>query len=65
MPHGSEDDFDKDAKTTDWWGYTWPQPYKFNQLIYTTGDLAIAGGGWYASDLRVQMRQQFQWRDLN
>jgi hypothetical protein len=64
LPNGSEDDFDKDAKTTDWWGYAWPQPYKFNQLVYTTGDVAIAGG-WYASDLRVQVRQQFEWRDLN
>lgn len=26
MGSGSEDNFDKDTKTIDWWGYTWPQP---------------------------------------
>jgi Domain of unknown function (DUF4185) len=63
MPHGSEDDFDKEAKTTDWWGYTWPQPYSFNQVVYITGDIATTGG-WYANKLRVQVRQHFQWRDV-
>lgn len=64
MPNGSEDDFDKEAKTTDWWGYTWPQPYYFNQVIYTTGDIAAAGG-WYADKLRVQVRHNFQWKDVD
>jgi hypothetical protein len=61
MGSGSEDDFDKDPKTIDWWGYTWPQPYKFNRVVYTTGDI-VSAGGWYAEKLRVQVRQHFQWR---
>ena len=64
MGSGSEDDLDKDAKTTDWWGYTWSQPYKFNRVVYTTGDIVTAGG-WYAENLRVQVRQHFQWKDVN
>ena len=64
MGSGSEDDFDKDAKTTDWWGYTWSRPYKFNRVVYTTGDIVTAGG-WYAEKLRVQVHQHFQWKDVN
>jgi uncharacterized protein DUF4185 len=63
MPSGSEDDFDEEAKTIDWWGYTWPQSYKFNQVVYTSGDIVTAGG-WYAGDLRVQVRQHFRWSDV-
>jgi hypothetical protein len=64
MGSGSEDDFDKDTKTIDWWGYTWPQPYKFNRVVYTTGDI-VSAGGWYEEKLRVQVRQHFQWKDVN
>jgi len=59
----SEDDFDEEAKTVDWWGYTWPVPYNLNQVAYTTGTI-FTDGGWYASDLRVQVRQDFQWIDV-
>ena len=59
----SEDDYDEESKTVDWWGYTWPQPYNINQVIYTTGTM-FSNGGWYASDLRVQVRQNFQWIDV-
>jgi hypothetical protein len=54
MGGGSEVDFDRDRKTTDWWGYTWPQPYRFNRVIYTSGDIAGAGG-WYQEKLRAQV----------
>jgi hypothetical protein len=63
MSNGSEDDFDKEAKTADWWGYTWPRPYHMNQIVYTTGDMTSAGG-WYADPIRVQVRQHFQWIEV-
>ena len=59
----SEDDYDEESKIVDWWGYTWPQPYNINQVTYTTGTM-FPNGGWYASDLRVQVRQNFQWVDV-
>jgi hypothetical protein len=59
----SEDDYDEQIKTLDWWGYTWPQPYNFNQVVYTTGTM-LPNGGWYQADLRVQVRQNFEWVDV-
>lgn len=63
MTDASEDDLDGEAKTTDWWGYTWPQPYRLNKVVYRTGDISDAGG-WYAGDLRVQVRQNFEWKTV-
>lgn len=60
---GSEDDFDEEAKTADWWGYIWPQPYNFNQVVYETGTM-FPDGGWYSGDLRIQVRRNFQWIDV-
>lgn len=63
--HGeSEDDFDDEAKTFDWWGYVWPQPYKMNRLVYRTGEVS-SNGGWFARGLRVQVRRNFRWIDLS
>jgi hypothetical protein len=59
----SEDDYDEEEKTVDWWGYTWPQAYNINQVTYTTGSM-FSNGGWYASGLTVQVRQDFQWMDV-
>ena len=56
----SEDDFDDEIKSTDWWGYTWPKEYTFNQVVYTTGTM-FSDGGWFASNLVVQVRHNFQW----
>lgn len=64
MANGSEDDFDDEAKAMDWWGYTWPQPYHFNRVVYRTGNVTSAGG-WFAGELRVQVRQNFQWKDVD
>jgi hypothetical protein len=33
----TEDSWDGEAKTTDWWGYTWKQSYNMNKVEYTTG----------------------------
>jgi hypothetical protein len=59
----SEDDYDEQVKTSDWWGYIWPRAYSINQVIYQTGDM-FSNGGWYAANLRVQVRQDFQWVDV-
>ncbi len=59
----SEDDYDEESKVTDWWGYTWPQSYNMNQVVFQTGT-AFPDGGWYASNLRVQVRQNFVWTDV-
>jgi hypothetical protein len=59
----SEDDWDDQVKTVDWWGYTWPHAYNINQVTYTTGSM-FPSGGWYQSDLTVQVRQNFQWIDV-
>ena len=59
----SEDDFDEETKTIDWWGYTWPQPYNINSVVYQTGNV-FPDGGWYSSNLHVQVRQNFHWIDV-
>jgi hypothetical protein len=59
----SEDDFDQEVKTSDWWGYTWPREYTINQVVYTTGTM-FPDGGWYAAKLRVQVRQDGKWVDV-
>ena len=59
----SEDDYDEEEKTIDWWGYTWPRAYNVNQVTYTTGNM-FSNGGWYESGLTVQVRQNFQWIDV-
>jgi hypothetical protein len=60
----SEDDYDEQVKTTDWWGYTWPKVYNINQVVYTTGTM-FPNGGWYEANLRVQVRQNFDWVDVS
>ena len=59
----SEDDFDEESKPTDWWGYVWPQSYNMNQVVFQTGT-TFPDGGWYTSNLRVQVRQNFVWNDI-
>jgi hypothetical protein len=59
----SEDDYDEQVKTLDWWGYIWPREYNINQVVYTTGTM-FPNGGWYAAKLRVQVRQNFAWVDV-
>jgi len=59
----SEDDYDEQVKTSDWWGYIWPQVYNINQVVYTTGTM-FPNGGWYQAELAVQVRQNFGWVDV-
>jgi hypothetical protein len=60
----SEDDYDDESKTLDWWGYTWPQTYNINEVVYTAGK-GFSDGGWYSGNLTVQMRQNFQWTNVS
>jgi hypothetical protein len=60
----SEDDWNDERKDASWWGYTWPRQYMMNKVTYTTGDM-FADGGWFAGDLRVQVRRDNQWVDVS
>ncbi|MGH8875847.1 MAG: hypothetical protein ACRD0P_00640 [Stackebrandtia sp.] len=58
----SEDDWNDERKSESWWGYTWPREYTMDKVAYTTGEM-FGDGGWFASDLRVQVRQNHKWVD--
>ncbi len=58
-----ESSFDCEAdKPADFWGYLWPRRYHLNRVVYTTGK-TFDNGGWFES-LRVQVRQDFRWVDV-
>ncbi|HCA88462.1 MAG TPA: hypothetical protein DEQ61_25185, partial [Streptomyces sp.] len=59
----SEDDWNDERKTASWWGYTWPREYRMDKVVYTTGKM-FDDGGWFAGDLRVQVRRDHQWVDV-
>jgi hypothetical protein len=59
----SEDDWDQDNKPLSWWGYVWQRPYHMNKLVYTSGRI-FPDGGWFRTQPRVQVRQNFQWVDV-
>ncbi|MGA8117544.1 MAG: DUF4185 domain-containing protein, partial [Actinocatenispora sp.] len=58
----SEDDWNDEQKSASWWGYTWPRQYTVDTVAYTTGQM-FGDGGWFASGLRVQVRQGATWTD--
>ncbi len=60
----SVDSKNGEAKTEDFWGYTWSRAYNMNKVVYTTGDIDATDGGWF-DDIRVQVRQNFRWIDVN
>lgn len=60
----SEDSWDGSQKDLDAWGYTWPVEYNMNRVVYTTGD-SFPDGGWFASNLTVQVRRQFEWTEVS
>lgn len=59
----SEDDFDEESKSYDWWGYTWPQPYNLDEVVYQTGSM-FSGGGWFSGNLQVQVYQNGAWLNV-
>lgn len=59
----SESSYDCNSdKTEDFWGYVWTRAYHLNRVIYTAGT-THPDGGWF-DDLRVQVRQDFRWIDV-
>lgn len=59
----SEDSWDGSQKNLDRWGFTWPVEYSINRVVYTTGS-AFSDGGWFGSNLTVQVRRNFTWMDV-
>ncbi|MCP3804108.1 DUF4185 domain-containing protein [Allokutzneria sp. A3M-2-11 16] len=59
----SEDSWDGFRKDTDTWGFVWPRAYNVDRVVYTTGQV-FADGGWFAGDLRVQVRRSHRWHDV-
>ena len=57
----SEDSWDRENKPLDFWGYTFTRNQRLDRVVYTTGSM-FGDGGWFAADLRVQVRQNFGWR---
>ncbi|MER6949582.1 FG-GAP-like repeat-containing protein [Nonomuraea sp. NPDC000554] len=60
----NEDDWNDERKGASWWGYTWPREYLMNKVVYTTGQM-FGDGGWFAADLRVQVRRDGRWTDVS
>lgn len=63
----SEQSFDGTNKLIDYWGYTFSRSYWMTRVVYTTGE-RHDDGGWftpYAGGLRVQVRQDFEWVDVD
>ncbi len=60
----SEDSWNGESKEEDYWGYTWPQPNNLNWLEYATGHITPSGG-WFDSQIRVQVRQHGKWLDVS
>ncbi|MFP5115369.1 hypothetical protein ACSU64_23750 [Bacillaceae bacterium C204] len=58
----SEDSWNGLRKQEDSWGYTWSQAYNMNKVVYTTGNI-FPDGGWF-NDIKVQVRQNFKWVDV-
>ena len=61
--NATEDDNDGEDKSTDWWGYTWSKAYHLNRVVYING-VVSKDGGWFRSNLQVQVRQNFRWVDV-
>jgi hypothetical protein len=63
----SETSDDGTNKNIDYWGYVFPTPYWMSRLEYTTGTMEAAGGWFsaYGDGLKVQVRQNFRWIDVD
>jgi hypothetical protein len=57
------DSYSVERKRQDYWGFTWPQTFHMNQVVYTSGAIDRDNGGWF-EDLRVQVRRNFKWMDV-
>lgn len=61
-PDTWDDSWTGEVCTEDFWGYTFASRYTFNSVEYTTGARQDRGG-WF-TDLRVQVRSNFHWYDV-
>ncbi len=59
----SADSWNGRTKSVDYWGIAFTEVYGFNKVNYTTG-INVADGGWFASGLKVQTRQNDIWVDV-
>jgi hypothetical protein len=59
----SEDSRNGEVKSEDFWGYTWSRTYHLNRVVYTTGRIVEAEGGWF-DDIRVEVRQNHVWVEV-
>lgn len=57
------DDWNGENKAQSYWGVTWSKPYNLNKVVYTSGN-TFGDGGFFSSDLKVQVRQNFRWIDV-
>lgn len=57
-----DDSWTGERKTEDFWGIAYPREFTFDCVLYSTG-MAFPDGGWFASDLRVQVRRAAVWTD--
>lgn len=58
------DDWNGDSKTQSYWGVTWSKPYNLNKVVFTNGN-TYGDGGYFGNDIKVQVRQNFQWVDVS
>ncbi|MEN8906672.1 MAG: hypothetical protein ABF289_12015 [Clostridiales bacterium] len=58
------DSWNGQLKTEDYWGLGFNKVYGFNQVIYTQGDIG-QNGGWFDSNLKVQVRQNGAWKNVS
>ena len=59
----SDDSWNAQLKSEDYWGISFDQTYGFNKVVYTTGNMFV-DGGWFSSGLKVQVRQYGVWVDV-
>jgi hypothetical protein len=59
----SDDSWNAQLKSEDYWGISFDQTYGLNKAVYTTGNMFV-DGGWFSSGLKVQVRQYGAWVDV-
>lgn len=59
----SENSWANVNKAEDFWGIAFNRDYYMNKVVFTNGDI-YGDGGWFASGLRVQVRQNGIWVDV-
>lgn len=63
LKNDTEQSWNNVFKDKDYWGYYFEQAKNMNKVVFTTGQ-TFADGGSFQDDLKVQVRQNFQWVDV-